>query len=90
MSYQIEITRKIDAPDGHLPSQFFAGTGCDRGIFIVTGDRRPSFEEVSKYMEDEIVDFMLVNYDPETGEGDFLVVDGDAPESGTIYMFDDI
>ncbi|WP_274644414.1 hypothetical protein [Pseudomonas serbica] len=90
MSYQIEITRKIAATDGHLPSQFFGGTGCDRGLILVTGDRRPSFEEVSKYLEDEIVDFMLVNYDQETGEGDFLVVDGDAPESGTVYIFDDI
>jgi hypothetical protein len=90
MSYQIEITRKIEAPDGHLPSQFFAGTGCDRGLFIVTGDRRPSLEEVAKYLEDEIIDLMVINYDPETGEGDFLVVDGDAPESGTVYIFDDI
>lgn len=90
MTYQIEITRRIGAPDPSLPSQFFPGTGSDRGRFIVTGDRRPSYEEVSAYLQEEIVDFILMDYDLESGEGYFVVVDGEAPDAGTIYIFDDL
>lgn len=90
MSYKIEITHKQDASNPELPSTFFGGCGSDRGEFLVTGNPMPTEAEVDAYLSEEIVDFCMQSYDPATGIGKFVVVDGWAPDVGTLYYYDDI
>lgn len=90
MSYKIEITHKTDASAPELPSTFFGGCGSDRGEFLVTGSLMPTRDEVNRYLSEEIVDFCLQDYDPKTGIGSYVVVDGWAPDVGTVYMWDDM
>lgn len=88
MTFQIEITSKIKSPEDNLPSQFQVGAGSDRGTFKVTGNPMPSEGELAAFMWGEIVDFMIMEYNAETGEGDFVVVDDYAPAAGTVYIYD--
>lgn len=90
MSYKIEITQKKDASNPELPSTFFGGCGSDRGEFLVTGNPLPPQTEIDRYLSEEIVDFCMQSYDPATGIGRYVVVDGWSPEVGTVYLFDDI
>lgn len=80
----IEIIGKTDAPNPELPSHFFPGCGSDRGRFRLVGGIA-SKRDIELAIEQHTVDPVQVNsFDPDSGEGSFVVVDGAAPEIGTI------
>lgn len=84
MSIQITITGVQAAPAPDLPSHVFPGCGSDGATFRVTAGVAPSKEELASLLADGIPDAHLVRYDQESGEGFFVVVDGDAPEYGSV------
>lgn len=84
MTVQITITGTDAAQAPHLPSHLFAGSGSDGATFRVTAGSAPSEDELAWLLEDRIPDAHLVRYDQESGEGFFVVVDGDAPECGSV------
>lgn len=83
----IEITGKEPAPDPNLPSHLFPGCGSDHGTFRVLGDAPGYRCIIADAIESVTVDPVQVNrYGPD-GTGSFVVVDGDAPEPGTVIRW---
>ncbi|AEA65618.1 hypothetical protein [Burkholderia gladioli] len=89
MTLQITIidTRGAQAPD--LPSHLFAATGSDSATFRVTAGDPPPREVIAQRLDNAIAGASLVDYDQATGQGSFVVVDGEAPPAGAILMFGD-
>ncbi|TWC62464.1 MULTISPECIES: hypothetical protein [unclassified Burkholderia] len=89
MTLQITIidTRAAQAPD--MPSHLFAGAGSDSATFRVTAGDPPPREVVAQRLDNAIAGACLVDYDQATGQGSFVVVDGEAPPAGAILMFGD-
>lgn len=81
---EITILRADAAPAPDLPSHLFPGAGSDGALFRVTTGTIPSRHVMSGVLDLAIVDAILVRYDECTGEGYFVVVDGDAPAAGTV------
>ncbi|WP_241295349.1 hypothetical protein [Burkholderia stabilis] len=81
---EITILRADAAPAPDLPSHLFPGAGSDGALFRVTAGTAPSRDVMSGVLDLAIVDATLVRYDECTGEGYFVVVDGDAPAAGTV------
>ena len=83
----IEITGQRQAPESNLPSHLFPGCGSSYGTFqIVSG-------EICKWIvqaaiEAKTFDPVQVNDCDLDGSGSFVVIDGDAPEPGTIIRFE--
>lgn len=84
----VEITGKTDAPAPELPSNFFPGAGSDRGSFrVISGTVSRTL--LHHAIESETVDPVQINeFDPKTGLGCFAVVDGWAPDVGTVIRWD--
>ncbi|MFH5255235.1 hypothetical protein ACGTRS_28795 [Burkholderia semiarida] len=81
---EITILRADAAPAPDLPSHLFPGSGSDGALFRVTAGTIPSRDVMSGVLDLAIVDAILVRYDECTGEGYFVVVDGDVPATGTV------
>lgn len=81
---EVTIVRADAATAPDLPSHLFPGAGSDGALFRVTAGDIPSRREMSGYLDHAIVDANLVSYDESTGEGYFVVIDGDAPDTGTV------
>ncbi|WP_124648992.1 hypothetical protein [Burkholderia stagnalis] len=81
---QITIVSADSALAPDLPSHLFPGIGSAGAQFRVTSGSVPTRQAMNEYLEHAIVDSNLTNYDEGTGEGSFVVVDGDAPKAGTI------
>ncbi|CAE6842172.1 hypothetical protein [Paraburkholderia aspalathi] len=84
MKLEITITATRAAPDPGLPSHLFPGSGTDGAAFRVTSGAIPARQEIAELLGEAIVDAHLTDYNVETGEGYFVVVDGDAPEVGAV------
>jgi hypothetical protein len=80
----IQILRRDEAADPHMPSSFFPGCGSDGAQFQVQGKGRPTYSELSSALYQWADDSCLVNYSEETGIGYFRIVDGEAPEAGSV------
>ncbi len=68
----------------NLPSHLFPGCGSDGAEFAVTHGRKPTRIEISDMLGQAIVDCVVVEYNEDSGEGYFRVVDGDAPPTGAV------
>ncbi|MCM2547558.1 hypothetical protein [Burkholderia glumae] len=88
MTLQITILSMSGAPIPELPSHIFPGAGSDAAAFRVTHGTPPSRTVMYRLLEVENEDAYLVEYDQATGEGSFVVVDGDAPAAGTVIDLD--
>lgn len=80
----IEILRRDEAPEPNMPSSFFPGCGSDGARFQVIGDDKPDDSDLCTALYRWADDACLVNYDQETGIGYFRIVDGEAPETGSV------
>jgi hypothetical protein len=80
----IEILRRDEAPEPNMPSSFFPGCGSDGARFQVIGDDKPDESDLCTALYRWANDACLVNYDQETGIGYFRIVDGEAPEKGSV------
>ncbi|WP_186044464.1 hypothetical protein [Burkholderia gladioli] len=85
MTLQITIInmRGAQAPD--LPSHLFADAGNDAATFRVTAGDPPPREVIAHLLDGAMPDASLVEYDQATGQGGFVVVDGEAPAAGTVF-----
>ncbi len=81
---EITIIRADAASAPDLPSHLFPGAGSDGALFRVTAGAIPSRYVMSGYLDLTIVDAALTRYDECTGEGYFVVIDGDVPAAGTV------
>jgi hypothetical protein len=82
----IVITSSKAATDPNLPSTFFPGAGSDRARFIVQGDAKPTWGQISDSLWKWSSDCQLNHYDEETKVGSFVMIDRDAPEVGTVCV----
>lgn len=82
--FEITILRADGASAPDLPSHLFPGAGSAGALFRVTAGAIPSRYVMSGYLDLTIVDAALTRYDECTGEGYFVVVDGDVPAAGTV------
>lgn len=84
----IEIIGKDLAQHPELPSHFFPGCGSGTGVFKLVGAVNATREEIANVIESAIIDPVQVNsFEPITGVGSFAVIDGEAPEIGTIIQW---
>jgi hypothetical protein len=81
---RILITRREDAPDPAMPSQFFPGAGNDAAFFQVLGSTMPSEIELSTAITAWCDWACLNSYDASSGVGYFHVIDDYAPPAGEI------
>jgi hypothetical protein len=80
----ILITRREDASDPSMPSQFWPGAGSEGAKFRVLGPVMPSELDLSAALSAWRDWSSLVSYDAESGVGYFQVIDDDAPPAGVI------
>lgn len=83
-SIRIEILRRDEAPEPNLPSTFFPGCGSDGAQFKVLDEDKPSYDEITGALYRWADDACLIRYDGGTGVGYFRIVDGYAPEAGSV------
>jgi hypothetical protein len=80
----IVITRREDAPDPGMPSQFWPGAGSEGAMFRVLGRTMPTELDLSAALSAWRDWSSLVSYDAKSGVGYFQVIDDDAPSAGEI------
>jgi len=85
-SLALLIAQKKQALDGNLPSTFFSGAGSDTAWFEILGPQRPSWYELSRMLDKECCDYMLMEYNETDGMGYFVAVDSDAPRKGVLIL----
>lgn len=81
----IMVMTKTNNDDGNLPGRYVPGAGAGRGWFqLMSGEAGyPQYDILSHALQMWNRDSMLMDYNPETGSGRFVIVDGDAPATGT-------
>ncbi|MDF9779076.1 hypothetical protein [Pseudomonas baetica] len=72
------------AQDLNLPSLFFPLASTDGAEFQVEAQPYPAFNDLHDMLIAEDDEFLLVEYDTETGRGFLRVIDWTAPEPGTV------
>lgn len=83
---EILITRHDGASNPDLPSHLFPGSGSDGAKFSVQGMYIPSYSDIDSRLSHWDMDCCLVDYDENTGQGYFRMVDADAPAKGTLVV----
>lgn len=83
-SIRILITRREDAPDPGMPSQFCPGAGSDGALFRVLDTTTPSEIDLSTALAAWCDWACLISYDAKSGVGYFRVIDDYAPAAGEI------
>jgi hypothetical protein len=81
---RIEILRRDEASEPNMPSSFFPGCGSDGASFQVVGDDKPAYDDLCTALYSWADDACLIDYDHKTGVGYFRIVDGEAPEKGSV------
>lgn len=84
MNLEITITGVEPASNPDLPSHLFPGVGSAGATFRVSSGTAPDRDKMSDLLGTAVVDAQLVHYEEDTGEGYFVVVDGDAPAYGDV------
>jgi hypothetical protein len=89
----LKVLQTRDGGGCNLPSQFIPGAGAGSGYFQLgsTAKGYPPHQILSHALNKWDQDSMLMDYNEQTGAGRFVIVDGYAPEPGTILeLHDDI
>lgn len=84
MKLEITITGDVYAPPPGLPALPFPGVVRSGAAFRVTAGAVPARLVLAELLLSAVVDAYVTDYDEKTGEGYFVVVDGDAPALGEV------
>lgn len=79
------VMTRTNNSDGNLPGQFVPGAGAGSGWFQLKncGAIYPAHDILSHALGMWDQDSVLMDYDPQTGTGRFVIVDGYAPAPGS-------
>ncbi|MBD8615593.1 MULTISPECIES: hypothetical protein [Pseudomonas] len=69
-----------------IPSLYFPGAGTDTVSFEILGETMPGRDELAELLQEENVDFYLMDYDEAQGRGYFVAIDADGPPSGILAL----
>lgn len=87
---QITVISKRDAIDPNLPSHLFHGSGSDGVRFKVTAGEAPDTEGMNDMLNETFPSCCNVDYNQETGAGQFVLIDEEAPAPGTVISLKNI
>ena len=85
------VMTKTNNDDSNLPGRYVPGAGAGRGWFQLKdcGASYPTHDILSHALRMWDQDAILMDYDPQTGGGRFVIVDGDAPAPGSEIELED-
>ena len=89
----LRVLKSHNGQGTNLPSQFIPGAGAGHGYFQIesTAKGYPTHRILSHVLNTWNQESMLMDYDEQTGAGRMVIVDGYAPEPGTVLeLHDDI
>lgn len=89
----LRVLKSHNGQGTNLPGQFIPGAGAGHGYFQIesTAKGYPTHRILSHVLNTWNQESMLMDYDEQTGAGRMVIVDGYAPEPGTVLeLHDDI